>query len=121
MKSSAYRTSTPNLLAVRAHSASSTWSATLASNGEIGEPCGVPDPVSVVTPSSSTPARSHARSSFSIRRSLTRRATCPMSASWSMEPKQSRTSASSTQSRPRLASTRMASMAWWAERLGRNP
>jgi hypothetical protein len=38
-----------------------------------------------------------------------------------MDPKQSRTSASSTQSRPWLASTRMASMAWWAERFGRNP
>ena len=47
----------------------------MASSGEIGEPCGVPDAVSVTTPSSNTPTRSHARSSFSIRRSLTRRAT----------------------------------------------
>jgi hypothetical protein len=76
MKSSANRTSTPRLLPVRAHSASNTWSAMLASNGEIGEPCGVPDPASVVTPSSSTPARSHARSSLKTRRSLTRLATC---------------------------------------------
>jgi hypothetical protein len=93
----------------------------LANNGEIGEPCGVPDPVSVVTPSSSTPTRSQQRSSFSIRRSATRRATWPSSASWSMEPKQSRTSASSPQSAPRLASALMASHAWWAERRGRNP
>jgi len=38
-----------------------------------------------------------------------------------MEPKQSDTSASSTQSAPRLASTRMASLAMWAERPGRKP
>jgi hypothetical protein len=69
------------VLDVRAHSASSTWSATLHSSGLIGEPCGVPDAASVMIPSSNTPARSHARSSFSIRRSLTRRATWPMSAS----------------------------------------
>jgi hypothetical protein len=81
MKSSAYLTSIPSLLPVRAHSASSTWSATLAGKGEIGEPCGVPDPVSVVTPSSTTPARSHARSSLSIRRSLTRLATWHLRAS----------------------------------------
>src|SRR5207247_3054696 len=34
--------------------------------GVTGEPCGVPAPVGVVTPSSSTPARSQPRSSFSI-------------------------------------------------------
>src|SRR5215216_4209501 len=59
--------------------------------GVIGEPCGVPDPVSVVTPSSSTPTRSQQRSSFSIRRSATRRATWPSSASWSMEPNEAAT------------------------------
>src|SRR5215216_971938 len=59
--------------------------------GVIGEPCGVPDPVSVVTPSSSTPTRSQQRSSRSIGRSATRRATWPSSASWSMEPNEAAT------------------------------
>jgi len=120
-KSSAKRTSTPSLLLVRVHSASNTWSATLHSKGEIGEPCGVPAPVSVVTPSSNTPTRSHARSSRSIARSDTRLATKASKASCRIDPKQSRTSASSTQSAPRLASTRITSHAWRAERRGRNP
>src|SRR6266536_144513 len=38
-----------------------------------------------------------------------------------MEPKQSDTSASSTHSAPRLASTRMTSRASWPDRFGRNP
>ena len=48
----------------------------------------------VITPSSSTPTRNHARINFSIRRSLTRLATCAIRALRAMDPKQSRTSAS---------------------------
>jgi hypothetical protein len=47
----------------------------LASNGEIGEPCGVPETVAVTEPCSSTPALSHPRISFSIVPSETLRAT----------------------------------------------
>ncbi len=89
--------------------------------GVIGEPCGVPAPVGEVTPPSSTPIRSHARISFSIDRSTTRRATWTISASWSIVPKQSRMSASNTHSRRWLAATRTASHASIADLLGRNP
>jgi len=82
---------------------------------------GVPDDESDTIPFSSTPARSHERMSFSIWRSTTRLLTSAIKASWSMEPKQSDTSASSTQSAPWLASTLMASTAIWAERFGRKP
>ncbi len=95
--------------------------ATLANSGEIGDPCGVPAPVGVVTPFSKTPIRSHARINFSIDRSTTRRATCPISASWSIVPKQSRISASKTHSCRRFAATRTASHASIADFLGRNP
>ncbi len=80
-KSSAYLTSTPRWPLWSRQSSSRTDKATLANSGEIGEPCGVPDTVSVNTPSSNTPARSHARSSFSIRRSDTRVATRAIKAS----------------------------------------
>jgi hypothetical protein len=53
----------------------------LASNGEIGEPCGVPASIADTIPPSNTPARSHPRSSLSIRRSSTRRSIWPSSAS----------------------------------------
>ena len=53
----------------------------LASSGEMGDPCGVPVPVSETTPPSKTPARSQLRSSFNIDRSDTRRATRAMRAS----------------------------------------
>jgi hypothetical protein len=45
------------------------------SKGEITPPCGVPATVGETTPSSITPASSHCRTSLSIRRSETRRAT----------------------------------------------
>lgn len=80
----------------------------LASSGEIGEPWGVPDTVSVTTPSTSTPALSHARRSLSMSRSDTRSATNPIRASCEICPKQSVKSASSTHSAPRLASVRTA-------------
>ena len=41
--------------------------------GVMGEPCGVPAPVSVTTPPSKIPARSQLRSSLTISRSATRR------------------------------------------------
>lgn len=47
----------------------------LASNGEMGEPCGVPVSTSETTPPSKIPARSHARSSLTTSRSHTRRST----------------------------------------------
>ena len=47
----------------------------LASKGEMGEPCGVPAPLSETTPPSKTPARSQLRSSLTILRSTTRRST----------------------------------------------
>src|SRR6266542_2404349 len=71
-KSSAYLTSTPRKPLAFTHVRSRTCRATLASNGEIGDPWGVPDTVSVTTPSTSTPALSHARRSFSMSRSDTR-------------------------------------------------
>ncbi len=46
--------------------------ATLASNGEIGEPCGVPASIADTIPPSNTPALSQPLSSFNIRRSHTR-------------------------------------------------
>src|ERR671918_801773 len=46
-RSSAYLTSTPMPVDADRHASSRTWRATLASNGEIGEPCGVPASVSV--------------------------------------------------------------------------
>src|SRR4029450_8639440 len=58
-RSSAYRTSTPRVLDVRAHSASSTWSATLHSRGLIGEPCGGPDGGAVRTPRRQPPCSPH--------------------------------------------------------------
>jgi len=92
-----------------------------ASTGEIGDPCGVPDTVSVIIPFSSTPTRSQDRSSLSMSRSDTLRSMSVIRASCEMEPKQLLRSASRTQSAPRLASTRMASQAIWADRFGRNP
>ena len=44
-----------------------------------------------------------------------------MRASWSISSKHALISASSTQLAPRLAATRIASSAWWADRFGRNP
>ena len=67
-KSSAYLTNVPRLVAF-AQASSMTWRAMLASNGEMGEPCGVPDSVSETNPPSNTPARSQLRSSFNICRS----------------------------------------------------
>jgi hypothetical protein len=87
----------------------------------MGEPCGVPESTSEIIPPSNTPARSHARSSFNICRSTTRRSTWPMRASWSISSKQALMSASSTHWAPWLAATRIASSAWWADRFGRNP
>jgi hypothetical protein len=54
-------------------------------------------------------------------RSDTRSETIAIRASWSMLPKQSARSASSTQQAPRLAWVRTASSASCAERFGRNP
>src|ERR687891_2642317 len=83
-RSSAYLTSTPMPVDADRHASSRTWRAMLASNGEIGEPCGVPASVSDTTPPSNIPARSQLRSSFNICRSTTRRSTWPRRASWSM-------------------------------------
>ena len=59
--------------------------------------------------------------SFSIRRSLTRSASAAPSTSGRMLSKKLAMSASTTQQRPRLTSTRIASNAWWALRPGRKP
>src|SRR5215207_2702065 len=56
----------------------------LASNGEIGEPCGLPASTWETIPASNTPARSQPLSSLIIRRSTTRRCTWAISASWSI-------------------------------------
>ena len=56
-----------------------------------------------------------------MRRSVTRRCTWAISASWSMRSKHALMSASSTHTRPWLAATRTTSRACWAERFGRNP
>ena len=93
----------------------------LASSGEIGEPCGVPDSMSVTTPPSNTPARSQLRSSFNIDRSDTRRSMSDMSAPWSISSKHALMSASSTHMRPWLTAWRIVPSASCAERLGRNP
>ncbi len=84
----------------------------LHNSGETGEPCGAPVTDSVTTPPSSTPALSHARMSFSILRSDTRRSTWETMASNAREPKQSEISASSTQAAPELTVVRTASNAW---------
>ncbi|HMD44537.1 MAG TPA: hypothetical protein VKG43_00150 [Acidimicrobiales bacterium] len=47
----------------------------MASNGEMGDPCGVPASVSASTPPSMIPARNQHRSNFNIARSQTRRST----------------------------------------------
>src|SRR6478736_360138 len=47
-----------------AHASSSMCRAMFASNGEIGEPWGVPASIADTTPPSNTPARSQPRSSF---------------------------------------------------------
>src|SRR6266545_5522537 len=77
--------------------------------------------ISLATPSTSTPALSHARISFSTSRSDTRSETNPIRASCEICPKQSVKSASSTQQAPLFAWVRTASNASCAERLGRNP
>ena len=83
----------------------------LQSNGEIGDPCGVPDSMSEYTPPSMIPARSQLRSSFNIARSETRRSIRAISASWSISSKQLLMSASSTQCAPEFALWRMTSSA----------
>jgi hypothetical protein len=52
-----------------------------AKSGEIGDPCGVPEPGSVITPPSKIPTRSQQASSFNICRSMTRRAISAISTS----------------------------------------
>ena len=52
-----------------------------ANNGEIGDPCGVPEPGSRITPPSKIPALSQQRSSLSICRSTTRRPISAINAS----------------------------------------
>ena len=70
---------------------SRTCKAILASNGEIGEPCGVPAVGGPDVPSSNTPTRSHDRISRSIAPSHTRRATWAISASCPIEPNEAAT------------------------------
>jgi hypothetical protein len=59
--------------------------------------------------------------SLRIRRSLTRSASAAPNTSGRMLSKKLAMSASTTQQRPRLTSTRIASSAWWALRPGRKP
>jgi hypothetical protein len=59
--------------------------------------------------------------SLRIRRSLTRSASAAPNTSGRMLSKKLAMSASTTQQRPRLTSTRIASNAWWALRPGRKP
>ena len=120
-KSSQYLTSVPYPRPPDAHASSRAWNAILASNGEIGEPCGVPASSWETTPPSKIPARSQHRSSFNIRLSDTRRSIRATSAECEISSKQLWMSASSTHTPPLLAATLTASSAWWAERFGRNP
>ena len=82
-------------------------------------PCGVPETVWLITPSSITSAVSHCRTSFCTRRSDTRSPTNSFSRSWSSESKKWRMSNSTTQVRPSGYERRMTSSAAVALRLGR--
>jgi len=84
-------------------------------------PWGVPETVSVTTPSANTPAASHPRRSFSTRRSDTRSPTSDKSLSWSIVPKKFSMSASKTKWLPSMKPTRSFSIASSADRFGRNP
>ena len=53
----------------------------LASNGETGDPCGVPNTVAVTEPCSNTPTRSQPRINFSIDPLATLRSTRRIKAS----------------------------------------
>ena len=111
----------PQTMATPRHSWSRTLSAILAINGEIGDPCGVPDPDSVVTPSTRTPDPEPRREQLAhlpVRHPPAQQRHQRVVID---RPEAVRTSASSTHSRPRLASTRMTSRAIAAERFGRNP
>jgi hypothetical protein len=89
--------------------------------GEITDPCGLPTSVARKAPSSITPALSHFRISFSIFRSETRFCTASIRSWWSMLSKYFSMSASTTQLKPALAFSRIASNACWAFLPGRNP
>ena len=70
-------------------------------------PWGTPWSLGAHSPPSRTPASSHCRSSFSIRRSLTRFATSFMSTAWSIWSKNAAMSASTTQFAPRFTAWRI--------------
>ena len=116
-----YLTSTPSRRPSLCHASSRTCSATLASSGEIGDPCGVPAPMADTIPPSNTPTRSQPRSSFSIGRSATRRSNWAIRASCEISSKQPWMSASSTHSRPWLTVDLTVSSASIADRFGPEP
>jgi len=92
--------------------------AILASRGEITPPCGVPSVVGNSVPPSMTPARSQARMA---RLSVGKVWSFLSNSSWLMRSKHLAISASSTYFGLDLMASKMALMASWHERPGRNP
>ena len=89
--------------------------------GEITPPCGVPVTGRRTCPSSITPARSIARSSFRTAWSQTRSSTACINFSCGIAEKQLAMSVSTTHRRPRQHSSMSTCRASCADRLGRNP
>ena len=93
----------------------------LQSTGETTPPCGVPVTPPLTTPASITPARSIARSSLRTWRSTIRSSTAWTNRSCGIDSKHEAISVSTTQRRPRHASSMRTCKASWAVFFGRNP